>query len=158
MVLIAILLFVALALTVVAWKMRAPTASVFLLAALVAMVGTITENLSRPKPLVWERRFDVPQTEALWWRLDEGRAIYMVMLLPEEPEPRFYVLPWSKKLAEDLNALRERQEKGSRVILTWPFEPSLEHRKPLVLHELPPPALPRKAGDVAPPAPRTEEM
>ena len=158
MILVATLLFVSLALTAVAWRLRAPTASLFLLAALVVMVGTITENLGRPKPVAWERKFGVPQAEALWWRLDEGRAVYVVMLLPEEPEPRFYVLPWSKKLAEELEALRDRQGKGSRVMIPYPFEPSLEDRKPLVPHELPPPALPRKGGDTPVPQPKTEEM
>ncbi len=157
MVLIATLLTVALALTVVAWRLKAPVAGVVLFAALVVMVGSITENLSRPKPLEWERRFDIPETEALWWRFAEGKAIYVVMLLPEEPEPRFYVLPWTKELAERLNQLRERQEKGSKVMIPYPFAPSLEYRKPLVPHELPPPALPPKAG-ADKPAPKTEEM
>ena len=157
MILIATLLIVSLALTIVAWRVRTPTAAIILLAALVGMVGTVTENLSRPKPISWERKMAIPETEALWWRLEEGKAIYVVMLLPAEPEPRYYVLPWSKKVAEKLDALREKREKGSRVIFAYPFEPSLENRKPLVPHELPPPALPRKAGDMRP-QPKTEEM
>ena len=157
MILIATLLIVSLALTIVAWRVKAPIAALVLLAALAGMVATVTENLSRPKPISWERRMTIPETEALWWRLEEGKAIYVVMLLPAEPEPRYYVLPWSKKVAEKLDALREKREKGSRVIFAYPFEPSLENRKPLVPHELPPPALPRKAGDMRP-QPKTEEM
>ena len=157
MVILTTLIGLALALTVVAWRLRAPVAAAFLLAAFGGMAVAVTENLSRPKPVGWESRWGIKEVELLWWRLVEGTGIYTVALLPEEPEPRYYVMPWSRELADRLTQLRDKQEKGHRVMVPWPFQPSLEFRTPLVLHDLPPPALPPKAGADRP-APRTEEM
>lgn len=149
-------MILALVLTAVAWRLSTPVAALFLLAAFLGMTATVTENLSRPKPIQWERRFGVNEVEVLWFRIAEGKAVYAVVLIPDEPEPRFYEMKWDRKLADTLSQLRDKMERGHRVMIPYPFEKSLEYRKPLVPHALPPPALPRKAGDDKPPTPQVE--
>lgn len=157
MIMIGVLIALTIGLTVVAWRVNGAIAGMLLGSALVLMTSALSENLGRPKPLAWELRARVPEIEVLWWRLAEGNAVYAVVILPGEPEPRLYAFPWSRRLAEDLQALRDKVEKGSRVMIPYPFAPSLERRKPLVPHELPPLALPPKAGDERP-MPKVEEM
>ena len=75
-------------------------------------------------------------------RRSEG--IYLWLQLPDVPEPRAYVLPWNRDLAEQLQtALREAEENRSGVQMRLPFEPSLDDRQPK-FYALPQPALPPK--------------
>jgi hypothetical protein len=117
------------------------TAALFLPVAYVALM----QLLSMPKPMTYE-----------WWHgqadeatvvgssLQEEQGIYLWLQLPDVPEPRAYVLPWSRDLAEQLQtALREAKERRSGVQMRLPFEPSLDDRKPK-FYVMPQPALPPK--------------
>jgi hypothetical protein len=101
--------------------------------------------LSLPKPASFE-----------WWltrsaeatvlgnTMHEDKAIYLWLQLDGVLEPRAYVLPWDRKLAEELQqAAREAEEQQSGVRMRLPFEPSLDDRQPR-FYALPQPALPPK--------------
>ncbi len=117
-----------------------------------AMWAGTAELLGRPKPvgLEWWRDGGSSAT-LLGSRIEEGRAIYLWLLLDGEPEPRSYALPWSRSLAEALlQAERQAEANGTGVMVRRPFEPSLDDREPM-FHALPQPALPPK--DVLEPPP-----
>ena len=61
----------------------------------------------------------------------EGEAIYLWLQLHDTPEPRSYVLPWSRDLAEQLQtAQREAGENQGEVRMRLPFESSLDQLEP----------------------------
>jgi hypothetical protein len=109
--------------------------------------------LSMPKPVAlewWHARADEATVLASTIREDEG--IYLWLQLSEAPEPRAYLLPWSRELAEELQAAqRAAEQEGSDVRMRLPFEPSLDAREPK-FYALPQPALPPK--DHAEPGPQ----
>lgn len=108
-----------------------------------------SELLSKPKPVAlewWAARAD--EATVLGSIMREGRGIYLWLQLAEFDEPRAYVLPWSRELAEQLQkALREAEENDTQVRMRLPFEPSWDDREPK-FYALPQPALPPK--DVTP--------
>ena len=72
------------------------------------------------------------------------RHIHLWLQLPDEVEPRGYVLPWSTELAEQLQkAQREADEGQTELRMSRPFEPSLDDREPKA-YALPQPAMPPK--------------
>jgi hypothetical protein len=112
---------------------------------LATIYAAYAQLLSRPKPVSLE-----------WWlakaadagvlgssiREDEG--IYLWLQLEGAAEPRAYILPWSRDLAEQLQAsLREAEQRQGGVRMRLPFEPSLDDRKPK-FYAMPQPALPPK--------------
>jgi len=99
---------------------RAESAIVFVV--LVGMVyGGSIEMLGRPKPLRLEWR-DASNAKVLGANLDEGKAIYVWLQVPNSPEPRSYALPWNMKLALQLqNAMRKGQKQGTPVEVSHPF-------------------------------------
>lgn len=105
--------------------------------------------MSMPKPIKlewWHARADEATILASTMREDEG--IYLWLQLDEALEPRSYVLPWSRDLAEQLQAAqREAERLESDVRMRLPFEPSLDPDEPK-FYATPQPALPSK-----PPAP-----
>ena len=109
--------------------------------------------LSMPKPVGlewWHARTDEATVLASTIREDEG--IYLWLQLSAAPEPRAYLLPWSRDLAEELQeARRAAEEQGGDVRMRLPFEPSLDAREPK-FYALPQPALPPK--DHAAPGPQ----
>jgi hypothetical protein len=126
------------------------------LALLFVPVGyaSLAELMSKPKPVSlewWLGQAD--QATVLASSIQEGKGIYLWLKLAEVDEPRAYVLPWSRELAEELQkATREAQSAEGGVGMRLPFEPSLEDREPK-FYALPQPALPPK--DLAtPPAQR----
>lgn len=108
--------------------------------------------LSMPKPVGlewWHASAD--EATVLASTLREGDGIYLWLHLNEAPEPRAYVLPWSRDLAEQLqSARREAEENDSQLQMRLPFEPSLDDGEPK-FYALPQPALPPKDLDQEPP-------
>jgi hypothetical protein len=102
------------------------------LVAFIALLGVVwfggADVLARPKPTHLEWR-QPGQAEIIAAKLQEDVAIYLWLILPDEAEPRSYVLPWDQEQAEQLlKAMREGQERG--VMMHKPFRSnrSLENR------------------------------
>lgn len=104
--------------------------------------------LSLPKPVDlewWQDHAD--EATVLGHTMREGEAIWLWLALDGVPEPRSYVLPWQRELAEQLeSAARDAARDGTGVRMRLPFEPSLDDREPKV-YALPQPALPPKDAD-----------
>jgi hypothetical protein len=108
--------------------------------------------LSKPKPVSlewWLQRAD--QATVLGSSIQEEQGIFLWLQLAEISEPRAYVMPWDRKLAEQLQqAMREAEENGGQLTMRLPFEPSLDDRAPK-FYALPQPAMPPKDLDRPPP-------
>lgn len=125
------------------------TASLFLPLA----YASLTDLLSRPKPvgLEWFQA-NAAEATVLGSVLQEDQSIHLWLQLPGLPEPRGYILPWSRATAESLQAAqREAEQRGSDVRMRLPFEPSLDDREPK-FYAQPQPAMPPK--DHAGPGPQ----
>ncbi len=123
------------------------TAMLFVPVGYVALTGL----LSRPKPvgLEWAREATREAT-VLGASIAEDRGIYVWLQFSGSVEPRAYEFAWDRDLAVELQeALREAERNGTGVVMTLPFEPSLDAREPR-FHALPQPALPPKDGGRAP--------
>jgi hypothetical protein len=125
-----------------------------IVAALFMPIAYVSQSvlLSRPKPtrLEWVQR-SAPEATVLGATFVEDKAIYVWLVLPGEDEPRAYVLPWSRPLAEQLTkARRESEGKGEPVRMRKPFESSRDDSEATFYAE-PQKALPEKAAaDEAP--------
>ena len=101
------------------------TAGCFAVALTVAYL-TLANVMGLPKPLWldWRYWFASPaEAEVVAHLLDEPEAIYLWLLLPDESEPRSYVMPWDTNKARQLRqAVQEGQEKGTGVRMARPFE------------------------------------
>jgi hypothetical protein len=120
------------------------TAALFLPSA----YGGFLHLLSRPKPvdLEWWHA-SAPEATVLGSTMREGEGIYLWLQLTDVVEPRAYVLPWSRDLAEQLQAAqREAERSESRIQMRSPFEPSLDDREPK-FYAMPQPTLPPKDLD-----------
>jgi hypothetical protein len=101
--------------------------------------------LSRPKPveLEWWLQRSAEAT-VIGSSIQEGEGIYLWLQLEKVVEPRAYVLPWDRDLAEQLQAALEKaEEENGELRMRLPFEPSLDDRDPK-FYALPQPALPPK--------------
>jgi hypothetical protein len=120
--------------------------------SLLAAYAGFLHLLSMPKPVGlewWHARAAEATVLASTIREDEG--IYLWLQLSEAPEPRAYLLPWSRELAEQLQAARrEAEENHTQLQMRLPFEPSLDDRAPK-FYATPQPALPPKDLDQEPP-------
>lgn len=146
--------------TIAIWAPRRFIVRAAALAAAAAFMplayAAMTELLSRPKPVSfeWAQRA-AKEGRLLGAKTVEDEAIYLFLDLPGLREPRAYVLPWRRELAEELQgAQKQAEEQGGGVVVDQPFdqrryEPSLEDRPPMFYPE-PPPALPEKAVPEAP--------
>lgn len=138
---------------VAVWAPRRPTikfaATGLALAFVPLAYAALAELLSKPKPVAlewWAARAE--EATVLGSTMREGRGIYLWLQLAEFEEPRSYVLPWNRELAEQLQkALAEAEENDTQVRMRLPFEPSWDDREPK-FYALPQPALPPK--DVTP--------
>ena len=121
----------------------------FMPASYAAMVAL----LSMPKPTSFEWWLSkADEATVLGSSVKEGEAIYLWLQLDDAPEPRAYVLPWDKRLAEQLQAAaREAEDQQSGIRMRLPFEPTLDDREPK-FYAMPQPALPPKEL-LDPPAP-----
>jgi hypothetical protein len=107
--------------------------------------ASLAELLGRPKPvsLEWVHRH-AATANLVGASLQEGKAIFVWLQLPEDAEPRAYRLPWSRQLAQQLQGAQAQAEKnGKGVEVRAPFEESLDRREP-VFHARPQEALPEK--------------
>lgn len=126
-------------------------ACLFLPAAYLSYVNL----LSKPKPvdLEWWQQ-QVEEVEVLGSQIREDVGIFLYIQMPEVTEPRSYVLPWNRELAEQLQAaMRDAEQNGGDLRMRLPFESSLDDREPK-FYALPQPALPPK--DRLPDAPARE--
>ena len=115
--------------------------------------ATLTVLLSKPKPvsMEWFER-NAERATVLGASLDEGKAIYLWLLLEGSKEPRFYVLPWQQQTAEQLEDTLESAIKSrSEVILKDPFtKRSNQETSSLSIEIKPPPTLPLKPPQLPP--------
>jgi hypothetical protein len=117
------------------------------IAAMFIPIGyaSLAELMSKPKPVSME--WWLGQSEhatVLASSVQEGKGIYLWLQIAEVAEPRAYVLPWDRNLAEELQeAMREAESNQGGVGMRLPFEPSLDDREPK-FYALPQPALPPK--------------
>ncbi len=133
-----------------AWIKAGAVATAMLLFA--AGYTSLVAMLSLPKPVgfEWAHRH-LPEATVLGASIREGEAIYLWLGMADVAEPRAYVLPWDRRLAEQLQAsLDEAQANGTGVQMTTPFESSQDPREPK-FYALPQPAPPAKDYGAAPP-------
>lgn len=97
-----------------------------------AAYASLGELLSRPKPVSLEwARSTVPQATVIGANLREGEAIYLWLQVAGVDEPRSYVMPWNRKLAQQLYEARQKAAKqGMAVVVRRPFEASLDESEP----------------------------
>jgi len=107
---------------------------------------SVIELLSRPKPVALEwSHANLAEAKVLGADLREGESIYLLLRVPEVDEPRFYVLPWDQKLAEELNkAQREATQQGTDVRAKNPFRRGPEGDEKPVFYARPQEARPPK--------------
>ena len=116
-------------------------AALFMPLAYTAFAGL----LGKPKPvqLEWVLR-TAPEATVIAASVHEGEAIFLWLRLDDVAEPRAYALPWSRAVAEQLQAAqREAEHNRNGVRMTMPFETGtdgVEHR----FYAAPQPALPAK--------------
>ena len=110
----------------------------------VAYAGLL-DLLSKPKPVAlewWLQRAEAATVLGSSIREDQG--IYLWLQFDGVPEPRSYVLPWNRQLAEQLQtAQREAQENQGALQMRLPFESSLDDDEPR-FYAQPQPAPPPK--------------
>jgi hypothetical protein len=128
-------------------------ASAFGLAALFVPISyaSFAALLSKPKPvsLEWVRAA-TKEANVLGSSIQEGTAIYIWLQVPGLDEPRAYVLPWSREVAQQLQeARRKAEEQGTGLGMRLPFEHSWDKQEPK-FYPLPQPALPPKETPDAP--------
>ena len=110
-----------------------------------SMYAGFAQLLSMPKPVAMEWwHAHAAEATVLGSSIREGEAIYVWLQLAEIGEPRAYTLPWSRDLAEQLQAAqREAEQSDTQVQMRLPFEPSLDDREPK-FYAMPQPQLPPK--------------
>ena len=131
------------------WHQRGIAVCAFLLIVFAAFT-LAPSMLSRPKPvdLEWSMR-NVSTAQVIGSLPVEGTAIYLLLRLPEIAEPRYYMLPWSMKTAQQLQDAIRNAKPGEHVMMGMPFQPSLDSGEPK-FYALPQPMLPPKAGESPP--------
>lgn len=111
----------------------------------------LTEFLGRPKPVATEwLRANTAEADVIASHFIEGEAIWLWLMLPDEREPRAYVLPWSQKTAEQLEEARQSGQ-GTRARFPFNGEPTLDDG-PAMFYALPQEALPDKTVEQQAPA------
>ncbi|MCB1970094.1 MAG: hypothetical protein KDG54_06780 [Geminicoccaceae bacterium] len=107
--------------------------------------AAFAELLSKPKPVAlewWKSAAD--EATVLGSTAQENKGIFLWLQLDNIDEPRSYVLPWSRELAQQLqDAMEEAEKQKTGVRMRLPFESSLDNREPR-FYALPQPALPPK--------------
>ena len=122
--------------------------------------GALADLLSRPKPvsLEWAHR-NVNQASLVGATMKEGEAIFLWLQMPATAEPRAYRLPWSRKMAQQLQeAQREARKNKNGVKVRLPFENSQERREKMFYaapqQALPPKPVPQSDNPVYVPPPQ----
>lgn len=123
-------------------KLSALVLSALLMAT--AYTGLV-ELLGKPKPVNMEwAAATVPEVTVVAALPREDKAIYLWLRFDDSPEPRAYVVPWSREIAEQLQrATRRAVAEGTEVCMRRPFESTPDANEPVFYAE-PQPALPPK--------------
>jgi hypothetical protein len=135
--------------TVALWSPRRVVPKLGALALSLALLPTAYAAyaglLSKPKPVELEWWLaSAEEATVLASSIREGEGIYLWLQLAGVGEPRSYVLPWDRAMAEQLQeAMREAARNESGLAMRLPFEPSLDDREPR-FYALPQPAMPPK--------------
>ena len=130
------------------WRMGAAASGLSLV--VLAFFAT-TELLSLPKPTRLEiLRQNVMDIEIIAARIIKDQGIYLLTQLPDETEPRYYVLPWDQDLADQIRKGMENNKRGLRMTRPFSWDRSWETRDPPKIYEPPPERLPPKLGDPEP--------
>lgn len=155
---LAIVLLAAILASIAFWAPRRAWVRIssLIITLLIVPIGflQVTELLSRPKPANYEwLRKNVDTVTVLSVSFDEGNAIYLWLRLEGDVKPRYYSLPWSNTLAENLQeSLEEAVGQNGNVVLRHFFSrQSLDDYGDLNVEIVPPPAPPQKPPYVAPP-------
>lgn len=113
--------------------------------------------LSKPKPVSLEWWLsEADEATVLSSTIKEDVGIFLWLQLAEVAEPRAYVLPWNRDLAEQLQtAAREAEQQKGQLQMRFPFEPSLDELKPK-FYAMPQPAPPPK--DLHRPPPKMHQQ
>lgn len=135
-----------------AWTTRA---GVIRLVGLVLMIGTVTftilsslEATGRPKLIAIET-LKASKAVVLAAQGVENVAIYIWMQLPGTLEPRYYVLPWSQDVAQELKKAMDALKPGEQLMMTNPFERTWDKKEPK-FYPLPQPKMPDKPESAKP--------
>lgn len=84
--------------------------------------------LSQPRPLSQEFFNRAEEAVVLATYPHSGEAIYLWLQLPDDPQPAYYVMPWSGRTAEELEiSQREAREHGGKVVMNGPFNQDHRH-------------------------------
>jgi hypothetical protein len=136
----------------VAWVRMSAVIITALMMPLAYMSFTLLMSKPKPISLEWYER-NAPRATVLGVSLDEGRAIYLWLMLDGETEPRAYVMPWQQQNAEQLeDTLNAVVQQRAGLVLKKPFTRRSEmESKSLSLEIVPPPSMPLKRP---PPPPR----
>jgi hypothetical protein len=126
------------------WVKSAALAVVALFLPLV--YASFSELLGRAKPVHLEwTNMNVAEAEVLASRLDEKRAIYVWLMLPDAESPRAYALAWNEDLAKQLNeAQSQAEERGQGMRMRFPFGSSALTSEERTFYAPPPQSLPPK--------------
>lgn len=106
----------------------------------------LTDLVSRPKPLVLERRPALMvDAEVLAGRIVENEAIHVWLQLDGASEPRAYTLPWDRRRAEELQQAlgRAAQDGGATRMRLVPHRAEAD-QEPVFHAEPPPPSPPKR--------------
>ena len=106
---------------------------------------SLASLLSKPKPVDLEWWMgEAEEATVLSSSIQEGEGIFLWLQLAEAVEPRAYVLPWNRNLAEQLQeATEEAERQEGRLRMRLPFEESLDDLDPK-FYAMPQPAPPPK--------------
>lgn len=123
------------------------TAVVCALLVLPLAYGVFSGLLSKPKPqsFAWFEA-GTEKAELLGASFAEGKAIYLWLRLEGVSEPRYYVLPWRKKAAEQLeDTINATTNSRASILIFKPFDNQrFSDLGELNIKVLPPPAAPGK--------------
>lgn len=128
------------------WIRAGAVIAAFLFLPLVYM--SYASLLSKPKPVALEWWLgEADEATVLSSSIQEEVGIFLWLQLAEASEPRAYVLPWNRDLAEQLQkAAQEAEDQDGQLQMRLPFEPSLDELEPK-FYAQPQPALPPKDLD-----------
>lgn len=131
-------------------------AGMIALGLLIAYLGaqglSMLQLIGTPKPAQLEFLANTVEEADVIASLErEGQGIYLYLMVPGKMEPLSYVLPWDKKMAQQLqDAKREAKLGKGRVKMRQPFEPTLDMLEPK-FYNLPQPApVPKDAQEQEP--------
>jgi hypothetical protein len=121
------------------------TTALFLPAAYLSLA----ELLSRPKPMHIEwNNVALSEATVLGASMKEDEAIYLWLSIAGLDEPRAYVMPWDRNMAQQLlDAQRAAEARGNGVRMSRPFERSWDERERR-FYAAPQPPLPDKPSSL----------